>query len=435
MIPTPQVPAIRSSDSSLIAQCPFLYFLKRRLGLVPAWEDSEALTMGTWFHTAFRLFFEDATTTLDQTHPLWAEREAEIRKNCSEAGMGDTAIQTCIDTELRHMRTAAAWVPAALNFRHPGSEWLKNGLHSSLRSSTWKILCWEQKFQFDYKGHPVVIQPDALLLNTTTKEVWCLDLKTCQNSPSQRLQICPYEFQTRLYSYLLRCLFGAFKFEGEPSGMPGVDISGLKFGGFMHVAIQKPSIRLSKEDAPFVLACESKRTKLAGRAFPKGGRWSVVITNTETGEVVVNETASHEIAASEALEHHTSVKARSVADGEPSYERYSERCARWYRAQEEFTHLAPQWHAEPPVNLSFTKFDWEKDARLKCEFEDEMTKILDCAACAPKPELFPRRADGMTNYYGNLTPYAKFYGAPEEEWPTIIKDNCLIVSHRDGVLV
>jgi len=45
-----RTPLIRSSDSSLVRNCPFLYYLVRRLSIVPAIKNSEALSHGSWFH-------------------------------------------------------------------------------------------------------------------------------------------------------------------------------------------------------------------------------------------------------------------------------------------------------------------------------------------------------------------------------------------------
>ena len=93
----PRIPSIRSSDYSSSLSDPFGYYLRRRLGLIPALSYSEALSRGSYFHTLFALYDRDDRWQIFKRQ--CQSRLTEINNICKQLRVAESARADAVQNE------------------------------------------------------------------------------------------------------------------------------------------------------------------------------------------------------------------------------------------------------------------------------------------------------------------------------------------------
>jgi hypothetical protein len=383
----PVSPPIRSSDLRLVTTSPFTYYLTRRLGITKAFARSEALARGSWLHKCFELdpfttpSFRDSPTTALYWQVLDA-RLSELRLICRSRGVSSETTTDILAREDHDARTAFAWYSAAARITiHPDI----GSFRSYLAKPSWRVLARELTMTVPSHlgGPPLRAVFDTLLHNSIRNELWLVDLKSTSMDPRHRLSLCAYEFQAAHYLHVLR--EALTRGDLAPYQLP----DNIKIGGILHIAIQKPTIKFGQNDRP---SREIEFTPTRGKN--KG------ITRTER-------------------EYY----------GEPDLSIYLTRCDQWYQGTHEFSHLAPERDASPPVNLSFTPISI-LDNPAYPSYDARLSQIHAFATCEPHPNNFPYDASEFSAH-GRLTPWAHFAINPVEHWPEIMAREDFVITHRD----
>jgi len=298
-------PLLRSSDLKGLAD-PFSWFLRRRLGLSTDLSHSEALTRGSWFHTAFRCWNGrwDDNKVLSDLEALLDLRLGEISDSLDRRNIDGDRRLAFLEREEQDMRVAYTWFKASRSVRVPQlhgkgnealpwTEWLLQpqftwlAVESTVRFSTW------------------VAQPDLLLWHKPQNSVWVVDFKTCSGSPLKRLDGCRNEFQAFHYLSVLREVLATFA--GRAAwGLP----ADVRLGGFIHIAVSKPSIEFCGEDRDYTLDTSPFKSG------PRKGQPR-------------NEREFH---------------------GEPKLSNYLGRVTEWFTSTGRYAHLAGDRASDPPVN-------------------------------------------------------------------------------------
>lgn len=390
----PRTPSIHSSDYELVLSDPFLYYLTRRLGLARALSWSKALNRGSWLHSrAHLLWKEDATTgTLpledaQRLRSLFNSRLEELKEISRSQGITGDPARSILDREQRDFLCAMGWFDAAKLVTVPHGY---GNIPAALRAAHFKHLGSELEITYldpSWPGTPLVVTIDDLLYHQSQDTLWIVDWKSCDESPKIRLASCPLEHQTWLYSYVLS------EDLRDPASSLRTRFSlpaSTKFGGFIHVAVQKPTIDICSKDCNYTLTDFTP-----SRGKNKG------ITRQEK-------------------EHY----------GEPRLENYIARCREWYLGEGEYANLAAERADDPPVNFSFTHALLLSDPDFLDRFRARMNLIHQYATCRPWPSNFPENPSSIRPY-GTLSNFAPFYLSSIAHWPEVVQRNGFIISHRD----
>ena len=108
-----RVPSIRSSDYSSALSDPFGYYIRRRLGLIPALSYSEALSRGSYFHTLFALYDRDDRWQIFKRQ--CAARLTEINNICKDLRIAESHRADAVQNERIDQAMASAWYNAFEN--------------------------------------------------------------------------------------------------------------------------------------------------------------------------------------------------------------------------------------------------------------------------------------------------------------------------------
>lgn len=303
--PNAASPLLRSSDLKGLAD-PFSWFLARRLGLSNDLAHSEALTRGSWFHTAFRCWGgrNTDTETLASLEALLELRMGEISDALDRREIDGDRRLAFLQREEQDMRVAWAWFAASRSVRTPS---LQGKGNQSLPWTDWLL-----QSQFTWLAVESTVrfctwaaQPDLLLHHGPQNSVWIVDFKTCSGSPLKRLDGCRGEFQTFHYLSVLR---EALQHEEvrRAWNLP----HDVRLGGFIHIAVSKPSIELCGED---------RDSTLDTSPFKSGPR---------KGQP----------------------RNERIYSGEPKLSNHVARVTEWFTSTGRYAHLAAERQTDPPVN-------------------------------------------------------------------------------------
>ena len=172
---------------------------------------------------------------------------------------------------------------------------------------------------------------------------------------------------------------------------------------------------------------------MTGVARRSGTSWQVVVWVTETGEERWKGERDSEDAACEILREQVGTKPTKKPDGEPSLDRYVQRCEEWAMAVGDYADKAEERRANPPVLMSFThnvQSDVAKRARGNAV---NITRWLHELSVSQKPgDQWMMSDEGMWEW-GHPTAYAPFYVTPMRRWDELMGVQRLVVHHRNPV--
>lgn len=357
------VPAIRSSDANYT--CPFHYYLRRRLGICPLYDYSEALSRGTWFHRFFEVWHDPAARILYQSA---IDRE-EVSLRAIQALLPREA-RTAVTDMKQDAKLAATWFTVALDAE-------LNPAIGTLRSflSRFRVLDREMSLSVPYHRTNLTCRLDQLWYDEDSKTLWIPDLKSTSKNARDRALSCPWEFQTRLYT---RIVTEALPTLCQHYGLP----ANTQLGGMYHIIIQKPLIRPSASDRPYIT--EEVRNKHGG----------------------------------------ITLKKVYIEGSSPDIGNYMNRCRSWYLGTDEYEDRIAK--DGPPVVISNTPATVLYNEDMAIETEAIIQGIHHAATRAPVPNSFHRNGESMPG-----APYSLFYDAPVVVWPELMRRHHLIVQHRD----
>lgn len=220
-----QSPPVRASDYALAVACPFAYYLRSRLGLVPTWDGGGAKLNGTIFHMALESLFRGEGILPDTT--LF---EQETIERCRAGGISEQKIVWIVEDIQFARASVSMWLKAYLDICPvaPGLRCLESEVPIEVKTTPWR--------------HPVRGRFDALLYDDATHEIWIFDAKTSgMYPPSVRALGVEFEFQTLLYLWMglqsLEKIRDHYKLPLD-----------ARLAGFYHYIVDQPGIRILKTD-------------------------------------------------------------------------------------------------------------------------------------------------------------------------------------------
>ena len=382
-------PPVRSSDYDLVCRAPFCYFLSRRLGLVKALRWSKALSRGSWFHEAFKHARLSPQQRREKVELALEIRQEELSGVCSQLSVSAESRREIQARERQDVESTLAWLEAAYNNTRISDEY--GTPRDFFSRSYWRELSRECRLvrTVSFKGKQAlkcVAQPDLLLHHTGQNSVWIVDAKTTSLSPSIRAMSCPYEFQSRHYMHITRYLIERGLLQ-RAFDLP----TDVRLGGIIHLIVRKPSIEFGMKDRHFTL----DTTPL--KSGPRKGL----------------------------------PKNEKVYVGEPVWENYLERVRHWYRADEEYSHLRPEWDMDPPVNMSIVASSLIDEKNDLTQYMAQLDLIRQWAFHKPEPYEFPMPS-GLVSF-NKLDDYAPFVMNPPSAWPEVIKQEGWMQVQRDDL--
>jgi hypothetical protein len=408
---SPRQLTIRSSDFNTVFTCPFLYYLCRRIGLVPAARWSKALARGSWFHA----HLEQWNQTTKARH-VYAQRLLNLRCQELRATLGSSeAAKGFEEREVRDEGAARAWVDCLLEMNLPG------GSTVAQRFGSCSVLAIEPTLRFQLEGGAwTAIQPDLLLLDPTNQLI-IIDWKSTSGPARDRLAACPLEDQTRHYVWLMDQILRA--------GILGNQLQttlpdNVRLGSMMHIAFQKCPLEFCNSDAPREWVSDGKRSGIKARGIPFRDQWQGLVEGQET------KTFLTEVALLSWMHDLTGKKPESIIIGAPDYNRYLARVRQWYKADGPYTHLSTDRLASDVVDVSTTNADLLLSSEHMRDYLHDLNQVAHYATVEPEPRNFPRRAHHLVHRNG-LSPYLGFYMNPVNQWPSIALRENMIVTHRD----
>lgn len=434
------IPTIRSSDDRLIHTCPFQYYLRRRLHLTSAFQTSDAMRMGSWYHTICEhvlLSKEDRDAAIPV---IINSRLKELRATLRDyPEFGPTAIQTFIDKE----RTTAeeAWALFDQTYRLPGSSSAyQTGWVDFFKGPRFRVLDQEAILIHrhpDFPDAPRLVQPDALLYDHAKKELWIADFKTTGIDLITYANALRFEFQPLHYVSVAHDLLGEGILQ-KTYDLP----TDVRVAGMLHFLVSSPDIHMGKEDRPYYWESHGKRVGVRGymrHTSPK--EWTITTYDEvdESDEPAITEVYYDEQEGLERLRDLTCKKPEKVIDFEafPSRENYSRRLRTWLRGQGKYGYHAEKRAQSPCVNIARTFSGKVLDGRGNSNYVSSLERIHRYATIEAFPENFPQRAAGCVREDTRKeTPYSGFYVTEDvRQWPDVARANHLIALPRepDGV--
>jgi hypothetical protein len=430
------VPAhVRSSDIGAPGD-PFGYYLRRRLGLIPALKRFDALEHGSWAHVHFEYLdrpFEEAYSEVKAT--ILPARSMELRDAGIRGGFPEDSdtIKDAIAEAEYDMDLTACWMQAAREVEVPGYGYYHEFFNNR---DYWEVIGREVTISVPVGDTFATIQIDLLLYSKVTiprlgiekDRLYIVDLKTCKEPTNVRAASCPVEFQAVHYPYTLdRALR-----EGLVDCLTADDWSEKKVGGVFHLIIQKPQIRMGAADRPYSYSAYGKRKNRSGYALLQAdGTWTVqIIDHANNGEKVTTPARCEDHAFND-LWNAVGKKPEKEFTDDPDPGRYLERVKAWYRGEG----VDPGERADAlPVNISFTNSHLiDRTSDEFAEYEVNLAILEELATRPPEPCMFPRNArKGMVEWGRLLSPYSPFYTQPVHQWPEIIARGHFITEHRDA---
>ena len=315
---------------------------------------------------------------------------------------------------------------ASTAYRAPQGE-LMAGWHYLFSNPRWVNLGHEVSMHAPIPGTHILkrIDVDILLLDTQTNELWIFDAKTTGKTPWLRAQTLRVEAAPPHYlSVAQHNLEAGLLHESFPQ-LP----KDVKLGGFMHLLLGKPKIRLSQKDCDSGLVSSSKRHGKATAMPQRNGAWSCRYwqdPDAPDGAVPteVRDASSRE-AAEAVLGEWTKVQVKPSYFGEPKIGNYIRRCRDVFTATGDYAELKDEYAERPPVMLSRISASFLRDPVAMHRYETRLARVVEYAEMAPLPLHFDPTPDGMENF-NSLSVYAPFYTAPVSAWPEIIQKHHFI---------
>jgi|GEM_PF-6967555 len=400
---TAMTPQIRASDHYLCAHDPFRYYVERRLGLQSMFTYSEALRHGSWLHKCLELDPFNVNWTLDQWQralsPHIAARQAELTTVCDTLNIHGDSRKAILRREEEDAHTVATWYSAER--RVP----IGNGPCFSrfLCNPNIQILGREVGLRIKNPFHadlpPLAGRIDLLYLNRITNELVVLDIKSTSLTTSARLAGCGWEYGTLHYIWLLEESLKAGLIHDRFPDLP----TDVRVGGMVHVAFEKPKIRLSNEDRDFVVVEQT-----VSRGKNKG-----------------------------------QVRTEKQFDGLPQFRNYLRRVQDWALAENDYLHLRAERSLDPVINMSWTharatpqntKPGVLDPARLR-HFQLKHDLIAHYATVEPEPHNFPVDHLSLVDRDSNRhTAWGALAVSSPSQWPTLIRQQRLVTVHREDPL-
>ena len=318
------------------------------------------------------------------------ERKGELTKTCELIGIIGDSKEAILDREERDAKCACAWFEAAMQVKIGDTN---KTFTETILAPHFEYLGSEVVMRYEHEEFgPLLIQADALLYHKGQNSVWIVDYKTCAESPTQRLQTCPYEFQTQHYLFTTNYLLGEGTLQRK-FDLP----EDARIGGMYHIAVQKPSINFGSKDRD----CEIIEHEL--QRGPRKGQ----------------------------------IEIRRKYHGEPRYENYLNRCKDWYHATGEYEELAPERVGDPVVNISSTSgriCDPSLDPAWLYEYHRRLRYINHWREVDPVPANFLKSAKALSQH-GKMNVFAPFYMTTPDKWPEILNREGFLFEDRDDVEV
>lgn len=424
----PKVPTIRSSDYGQALSDPFGYYLRRRLGIIPALSYSEAMSRGSYFHILFALY--DCGDSTPIYSRMCEARTKELSNSCITLSIPLESRERILDRELQDQAMAQVWFELFKTHKvfDNATKTCTELLHQTYRKIGAELrLSWVDERHPDIQQ---VAQFDLLLYNKTTNKLWVVDAKTTAAPPLIRLSTCKHEFQTQHYIHALKWFLDR-KILQKEYNLP----ADTSVGGMMHIAFLKPTLVFGMQDRSFYWASEGKRTGISGRVLKSPthlrdqGAQCVMLDGQHTPHTIgtIDECI-------EALHKETGKKPEKVYTGEPSRQLYIERCMRWYKGEAEYSDNAASFIDEPPINISYTHSTVLLDYDWVTEYHARIDLIHDQATKEPNPCNYLKNIDSL-RMNGKLSEYSPFYLSEPKDWPTLMQSNHFVVAHRDELTV
>ena len=376
---------IRASDYYTALNDPFLYYLTARLGIRPVLSWSEALSRGSWMHAYLEhINSPEAQRTAALSSKL-ATRLNELSTLCSNnPTLSYEDVKQREEDDFNYANTICTAL-CDIPFFYEGAEYkLANFL-----SSRFTTLANEFPLQLIEEGHtksPLVCVLDRLVYDKISNQIWIIDYKSCSESPKVRLASAPVEFQTQLYCYIVsKSMFQLITKFNLPLD--------TRFGGMMHIALQKPPIKFDKRtDRPFTWKQHTLKS---------GPRRGLIEMRKE---------------------YLTDI---------PDYKCFLARVKRWYLACDEYDDLRVDRMMNPVIDVSLTSSDLalnHSQLPLRLEF------LHDLATRPAHPGAYLQNPHSIRTY-NDLSTYAPFYLCPVTEWPSIMAKGHLMTFFRDEALM
>lgn len=381
-------PPVRSSDFDLVCRAPFCYFLSRRLGLVKSLRWTKALSRGSWFHEAFKHSRLSPQQRREKVELSLEIRQEELSGVCSQLGVSAEGRREILSRERQDADVSLAWFEAAMD--SPISD--EYGTARDFFSRPyWREISRECRLvrtvpMQGKQSLQCVAQPDLLLYHSGQNSVWIVDAKTTSVSPALRATSCPYEFQSRHYMHIARYLIQRGLMQ-RVFDLP----SDVRLGGIIHLIVRKPTIEFGMKDRNFTVDTTP---------FKSGPRKGLP-------------------------------KNEKVYSGEPVWENYLDRVRQWYRAEDEYTHLRPEWDMDPPVNMSIVSSNLIDEQHDLVQYMAQLDLIRQWAFHKPNPYEFPMPS-GLVSF-NRLDDYAPFIMNPPSAWPEVIRQEGWMQVRRDDL--
>lgn len=423
-----RVPPIRSSDFRYLNK-PFRYYLERRLGISRAFSSSDALSHGTWFHVRANAEgdAEAVKLVMGKAFKLWTVEATLAAKALNISG---TALYSIVEKERVRMQEAASWYEAARKVRHRD---LPCGIDTLSNPKEWRVLATELLINAQYapvKAPRLVAQFDRLMYHIPTDLIWIDDWKTTDGSCRFRSKTCEIELQTRHYLTVAREALGQIK---KKFSLPPT----TQLGGIRHLIVRKPAIRLSSKDRLFYYESEGKRSGISGTARQWGEKgWAVWLRDSTHTDPHSNGTlfadGLHPDRAKHLLHQKTGKEPEKMYFGEPSITLHQNRVDDWYLARGDYEANKVEFDTDPPVLESRTNAELLNNRDLVREYIEMVQQIARWARDTPWPVNYPRTDAGMSSDYSpSPSPFADFHLLPVASWPQLMRENHLLVRHRD----
>lgn len=433
----PQPIAIHSSDAALLDRCRFQFFLQRRLGLVPAFSISKALSHGKWLHKAFEQI--DAPEADLRSHMARAlkARTAELRGYGKALSLSTGTIAKEVAEEKHEAAEALAWILASRAFHLPKNKFLAQGWGGFLSPKKWRTLGSEVRILHKLPDihTPAVIAIDKLLLNRKTNRLWIVDAKSTSFPTVQRAKQVRAEFQPIHYLYTAQVALDSGLLHSHYE-LP----ANTTLGGVIHIIIRKPSIRFGSKDRDYVWHSAGKRSGVEGFALLKKGpirtHWVVYLYDFDNAVGTPNRVLSApgfespwaEGYAREKLYESTGKKPEKRYNDEPNVANYQRRCLDWYTARGDYADNAEEWEQSPPVNIVRSPSNFLLDPRRMRSYHWQLKRLDHFSTIDPIPGNFDETAAGIE---AEDFRYEEFYVNPVSHWPGIIVKQRLVQQFRD----
>lgn len=427
---TPVVPHIRSSDLEYLTN-PFLYYLRRRLGLCRAFDaiSSNTLSTGSWFHRAFEVWNLPEPKRLESLWASIASRESEIATLCGTFGVGSDQALAFQATERRRALEAYYRLTCALDTPH--------GPHAPLSAYLSK--------NYEEVGPPELIvtvppregslaprtiQIDRLLRSKDTGDLWIFDLKSTTLAPSARASRCPIEFQTQHY---IHTLTEAVKLGLCPHTSPNDVV-----GGMGHIVLSNFDLKFGQADRPYHWEAQSTRRgevvrsgtvkECPGPHPHSPPQYTYEFEDRSGAQPILSSTVfTTETEALQTLQKDVGVQPKKVFAGEPSTEMYLKRIRDRYNGTGQYTHELEALRQTPPTLVSLT-YGREVDKGYESNYSPMLSEIEHWASIEPDPLNFPKTSSGLEE---EDNPFLPFFVYREHMWQEIMDRERLLVRHRD----